>query len=192
MKPCMHLCSLPYVLHNLPISVVLIWSLEWYLVRNTEHKASCYVVFSTPLLPRPKYPTQHFILKNPQPTFLPQCEGPSFTPIQNNRQGYSSVYLDIYTFGYQTGRQEILHWMITSTPWIQSALNFFMNGIFIRYGCSQIFKLFHCLEEHLESVNYRLTDHTHKNVLYKMFHTLTFIHAKLWLISHRFHRKCNL
>jgi hypothetical protein len=28
---------------------------EWYLVRNTEHKAPCYVVFSIPLLPRRSY-----------------------------------------------------------------------------------------------------------------------------------------
>ena len=34
---------------------------------------------------RPKYPPQHPILKHPQPTFLPQCERPSFTAIQNNR-----------------------------------------------------------------------------------------------------------
>jgi hypothetical protein len=39
------------VLHVLPISVFLIWSLKLYLVRSTEHKAPQYVVFSTPLLP---------------------------------------------------------------------------------------------------------------------------------------------
>jgi hypothetical protein len=27
--------------------------------------------------------------------FVPQCERPSFTPIQNNRQNYSSVYLNL-------------------------------------------------------------------------------------------------
>ena len=31
------------------------------------------------------------ILQQPQPTFLPQCERPRFTPIQNNRKNYSSV-----------------------------------------------------------------------------------------------------
>ena len=50
-------------------------------------KAPHYIVFSTPLSPRPsfrpKYRPQHRILKHPQPTFLPQCERPSFTPIQN-------------------------------------------------------------------------------------------------------------
>ena len=48
-----------------------------------------YVVYSTSLLPRslrPKYSPQHPILKHPQPTFLPQCERPSFTPLQNNRK----------------------------------------------------------------------------------------------------------
>jgi hypothetical protein len=31
----------------------------------------------------PIYSPQHPILKHPQPTFLHQCERPSFTPIQN-------------------------------------------------------------------------------------------------------------
>ena len=45
----------------------------------------CYLV-----PPRPKYSPQHPILKHPQPTFLPQCQRPSFTPIKNDRQNYSS------------------------------------------------------------------------------------------------------
>ena len=44
---------------------------------------------------RPKYSPQHPILKHPQPMFLPQCERPSFTPIQNNRQHYSSLNLGV-------------------------------------------------------------------------------------------------
>ena len=43
----------------------------------------CYFV---PL--RPKYSPQHPILKHPQPSFLPQCEQPSFTPIQKNKENY--------------------------------------------------------------------------------------------------------
>jgi len=50
----------------------------------------CYLV-----PPRPKYSSQHPILKHPQTTFLPQCQRPSFTPIQNNSQNYSSVYLNL-------------------------------------------------------------------------------------------------
>ena len=48
---------------------------------------------------RPKYYPQHPVLKHPQPTFLPQCQRLSFTPIQDNRQNYISIYLDLYTFG---------------------------------------------------------------------------------------------
>ena len=43
--------------------------------------------------PRSKYSPQHHVLKHPQLPFLPQCQRPSFTPIQNNRQNYSSIYL---------------------------------------------------------------------------------------------------
>jgi hypothetical protein len=41
--------------HVLPISVFLTSSPERYLVRSTEHKAPCYAVFSTPLLPHPSW-----------------------------------------------------------------------------------------------------------------------------------------
>jgi hypothetical protein len=44
---------------------------------------------------RHKYSPQYPILKRPQPTFLPQCQRPSFIPIQNNRQNYISVYLNL-------------------------------------------------------------------------------------------------
>jgi hypothetical protein len=47
---------------------------------------------------RPKYP-QHPSLIHPQPTYLPQCQWPSFTPTQNKGQNYSSVYLNLYIFG---------------------------------------------------------------------------------------------
>ena len=46
--------------------------------------------YLTPL--RSKYSPQHPILKYLQPTFLPQCERPSFTQVQNNRQNYGYVY----------------------------------------------------------------------------------------------------
>jgi len=52
--------------------------------------------FPCHLIPlRSKYSPQHPILKHPQPVFLPQCQRPGFTPIQNHRQNYSSIYLDL-------------------------------------------------------------------------------------------------
>jgi hypothetical protein len=49
-KPCMSLSCPPYMPHALPISSI--WSPEQYLVRNTDHKAPRYVIFSTLMLPR--------------------------------------------------------------------------------------------------------------------------------------------
>jgi len=43
---------------------------------------------------RSKYSPQHCVLKNPQFTFLPQSEWPTFAPIQHNWQNYSFVYFN--------------------------------------------------------------------------------------------------
>ena len=53
----------------------------------------CYLV-----PPRSKCSAQHPVLKHSQLPFLPQCQRPSFTPIKNNRQNYSSIYLDLYYY----------------------------------------------------------------------------------------------
>ena len=93
-KTCIRLSSHPHALHALPTSFFLIFSTEQYWVTNTHHRAFHFVVFSSPLFAplRTKYSPQYPIFKHPQPTFLPQCERPSFTPIHNNRQNYSTVY----------------------------------------------------------------------------------------------------
>jgi hypothetical protein len=73
----------------------------------------CGFLHSRYLIPlRPTYSPQYPSLRHPQPTFLSQCVRPCFTPIQNNRQNYSSVYLNLYIFGQQTGTQNILYQMI--------------------------------------------------------------------------------
>ena len=51
-KPCMHLSSLPYVIH-VPHLILLYLIIQKNMVRITEHKTSGYVVFSTPLLRNP-------------------------------------------------------------------------------------------------------------------------------------------
>ena len=43
--------------------------------------------------PRTKYSPEHPIREQPQTTLLPEYERPSFTPIKNNRENYSSLYL---------------------------------------------------------------------------------------------------
>ena len=124
----------PYAPHAQPISFFSILSPAHYWVRSTNHLPPRYSISSIPPFlfpPRSKYSPQHHVLKHPQLPFLPQYQRPSFTPIQNNRQNYSSIYLDLLIFWYQTGRQKILHPMIASISWPQSDLHFFRNRIFI-------------------------------------------------------------
>jgi hypothetical protein len=59
--------------------------------------------FSCHLVPlRSKYSPQLPILKHPQPAFLPQCQRPGFTPIQNHGvhglANFKSVSFDTHHF----------------------------------------------------------------------------------------------
>jgi hypothetical protein len=59
-------------------------------VRSTEHKDPGYVIFPTPLSPCPSYvevPSSSPYARIPLACmFVPQCERPSLTPMQNNRK----------------------------------------------------------------------------------------------------------
>ena len=48
---------------------------------------------------RSKHLPQLPALEHPQPTFLYQSDRRSFTHTHNNRQNYSSVYLNLHIFG---------------------------------------------------------------------------------------------
>jgi len=88
----------PSTPHALPISFFSILSPAQYWMRSTDHLAPRYAVSSIPrylVHPRSKYSPQTHILKHPQLPFLPQCQRPSFTPIQNNREDYRSIYLNL-------------------------------------------------------------------------------------------------
>ena len=84
----------PYAPHAQPISFFSILSPAQYWMRSTDHSAPRYAISSIPrylVPPRSKYSPQHHVLKHPHLPFLLQCQRPSFTPIQNNRQNYSSI-----------------------------------------------------------------------------------------------------
>ena len=88
----------PYAPHAQPISFFSILSPTQYWVSSTNHLAPRYAISSIPrylVAPRSKYSPQNHVLKHPQLPFLPQCQQLSFTPIQNKRQNYSSIYLDL-------------------------------------------------------------------------------------------------
>ena len=73
------------------------------------HRIKLLVMYSSPipcfLVPlRPKYTPQHPILENSQPTFLHQCERPSFTPIWKTAQTLLQINVQqhVFTFNTQT------------------------------------------------------------------------------------------
>ena len=57
------------------------------------------------------------------------------------------IVLHILLFKFLDNTLEVkplaCHRMVASIPWLQSSLNFFLYRIFICFGCSQIFKIFH-------------------------------------------------
>ena len=76
-----------------------------HIVFGEEYRALSSFLYSLFPLPsyvvslRPKCPPQHPVFGNLEPVCLCQCEQRTFTPLQNNRQDNTSVYLNPYTFG---------------------------------------------------------------------------------------------
>jgi len=78
-------CKHPQMLHAPPLSLSSIPSSKRHLMRNTDHTALSYVVFSTLLLLPSSAPYSRIPSAN--------VPSPDFTCIQKNKQNYSSVHL---------------------------------------------------------------------------------------------------
>ena len=132
----MHLSSFPHMLHA--PNLILIDLITW-IIFGKEYsflKSSLRIFFHfsvSSYYSGPNILLSTLFSNYLQPNFLPQCERPCFTPIQNNGQ----IYFKLYIFGYRTGRQKILHWIISSIPDFNLLLIFFLNTILVHYGCSQ-------------------------------------------------------
>jgi hypothetical protein len=84
-------------------------------VKPTGLEDPYYAAFSilpSPHPPRSKYPFQHPVLKYPQSMFLPYCQRPSFTPIQNHSQNGGLAYSEFYISRLQTKGRKGLYWMV--------------------------------------------------------------------------------
>jgi hypothetical protein len=68
-----------------------------------------------------KYSPQHPVLKHPRSMSFPQCERPSFTPIQNTWN--NSFYIFIFTFLYSNVKTKLQNCILRT----ESALSFFVN-----------------------------------------------------------------
>lgn len=113
--------------------------------RSTHNKASHYAVSSSHchfVSHRPKYFPQHPIFK--QPAYLPPSmwEAKFHTHMKDKAKSLS-VYFNLYIFEHLTVRQRMLHRMVASIPWLQSAFNLFVNEILIFYYFSQILEFSH-------------------------------------------------
>jgi hypothetical protein len=89
-------------MHATYSTYLIIWFLKQYFVKNRDYEPAHNIVFFIPVLPfpfSPRYSQHPNLTQHPQPMFLPPCERPGFTPIQNNMQGYSCVYFNLYIFG---------------------------------------------------------------------------------------------
>ena len=92
-SPFLHKCHMPRLYHSSrfynPHNIW--WGVQ--ILKLLVIQISPLLCYRIPL--RPKYSPQHPILKHLQPTFLPQCQRPSFTHIQNNRQNYYVFWLQM-------------------------------------------------------------------------------------------------
>jgi hypothetical protein len=103
-------CPLPFVLCAPLISYLFIWLSEKYLIRRTDHWAPHYVVFSTPLLPRPSRVyifSSATYCQTPSAYVSPSMWATSFHAHTKQQAKYSSVCFNIYTFGQQDRGQKI-------------------------------------------------------------------------------------
>jgi hypothetical protein len=83
---------------------------------------------------------QHLILEHSQFLYLLKFERLRFTPTPK-RQNCSCIHLNFLYFRYQPGRQKIMYQVVSGISWVQSALRFSVNSIFL---CCVVSKYLNC------------------------------------------------
>jgi hypothetical protein len=75
-----HMCYMPFLLY------LITWTIMSEEYTSLSSSLCSILHYLVTVCLSPKYSPQRPILKHPQPTFVPQCERPSSTPIQHNSQ----------------------------------------------------------------------------------------------------------
>ena len=124
----------PYVPHAQPISFSIL-SISQFWVRSTSHLAPHYAISSIPPLPRPSLvqifsstPCSH----TPSASFPPAMSTTKFHT-HTKQQAKLVLYILIFKFLDSNLEDKILHRLIASISWLQSALNFFHNRILLKF-----------------------------------------------------------
>ena len=116
-KNSLYISPLPKLANTLPTSFFLIWSPQ-YFARSTSDGAPFSEISCSPLSPHPSY-TEMFnsarFIEHPQLSFLPQCEGPSFTPYKTTGK-IIILYILIFVFWKPTQRLNIPSRMVAGSP----------------------------------------------------------------------------
>jgi hypothetical protein len=111
-----------------------------YMAKSTNYEAPHYTVFSN-LLSLHLSSVQIFSwtpCSQTHTVYVPQCQRPRFTSIQNHRQNSSFLYHSFYVFRQKMRGQKILDWIIANctqfslisiSSWIR-----FWNVIVVGYG----------------------------------------------------------
>ena len=91
-SPLSHTCYVPCQCHSSGFDHPNVFGTEYRSLSSSICSFLHFPVSASLLGP-------NILLKHPLPTFLPQCEWPSYTPKQNNSHNHSSLYLNLHIFG---------------------------------------------------------------------------------------------
>jgi hypothetical protein len=125
--PILYTCHMSTHLLLFALRILFFWGVQIVKFLIMLFSRTHYYLYFLAL--RTKCLSQHLNLEHPQPTFLPSCERPSFTAMDNRKK--IIPYVTTFVLVDNRGRQVISEWMVADIPRIDSGHNFFIHAICI-------------------------------------------------------------